>query len=279
MNYLSYYDTYNNLIMSYSKYSLMTNDIADTVWNNYTDYQLSATTIFPTQSNYSNLCNYTYKEPKKEMKETICILSIDPALSTTGYAIFTTGIKNVYSDEDKAEKRIQAFPYSVTEDEIPNSFLLNFGKITTSKKDGDDIIRIRKILSELIEKCSGYNIEYVIMEDGYMGNNSKTAIQLATLRGAILGYFAGFGNHIEMLQPSSIRKFFKVGGNAKKEEVAHKVQSMFPLASTIIGLYSDKQNKNKTSDIYDAISIGAAWLMSKSKTAAQEQKRNEDDET
>ena len=62
--------------------------------------------------------------------------------------------------------------------------------------------------------------------------------------------------------PSEIRKTLGCGGNAKKEDVAQAIVNMYPdnKKLDIIGPYSDKQNKNKTSDIYDAISIGVAFV-------------------
>ena len=62
--------------------------------------------------------------------------------------------------------------------------------------------------------------------------------------------------------PSEIRKAFGCGGRAKKDEVAQAVINMYPNNDKLnnIGPYSDKQNKNKTSDIYDAISIGIAFI-------------------
>ena len=64
------------------------------------------------------------------------------------------------------------------------------------------------------------------------------------------------------MMPTQIRKHLGIGGNAKKDDVAQVIVDMYPNNKklAIIGPYSDKQNKDKTSDIYDAISIGVAYI-------------------
>jgi hypothetical protein len=62
-------------------------------------------------------------------------------------------------------------------------------------------------------------------------------------------------------QPSEIRKNFGLPGNAKKEQVATEVLKYYPYLDSQIGPYSDKANKQKTSDIYDAISIGLSYIL------------------
>lgn len=160
------------------------------------------------------------------------ILAIDPALSTTGYAVI-----NRHTLE-----------------------LLCVGKITTLPKTPDDY-RINEIVTKLFSIATNHSVTHVILEDGYIGANAKTAIQLATLRGAIIGVFSFNKYSVHHMLPSEIRKAVGVGGNAKKEEVAKAITSMYQNDEKLIsvGSYSDKYNKNKTSDIYDAISIGVAF--------------------
>lgn len=162
------------------------------------------------------------------------VLAIDPALSTTGYAVV---------DIDTYE-------------------LVYVNKFTTSPKLSDDE-RIHAILTELTRITEKYWIHNIILEDGYSGPNQKTALQLATLRGAIIGLFTFKQYHVVHMQPTQIRKAFGCGGNAKKEQIAQAVVQMYgnehPMLQ-FVGPYSDKQNKYKTSDIYDAISIGVAFI-------------------
>jgi crossover junction endodeoxyribonuclease RuvC len=170
-----------------------------------------------------------------DQRETEFILAIDPALSTTGYAVIN----------------------------LSTLELAYINKFTTSPKNSDDF-RINEIVAKLFCIASQYPIKYIILEDGYLGPNPKTAMQLSTLRGAIIGVFSFNKYIVHHMLPSQIRKILGCGGNANKEQVAEEIVKLYPNNKKleIIGPYSDKQNKNKTSDMYDAISIGVAFAKS-----------------
>lgn len=170
-----------------------------------------------------------------ERRDTEYVLAIDPALSTTGYAVINMKTLEIaYAN-----------------------------KFTTSPKNSDEF-RINEIVAKLFCIASQYPIKHIILEDGFLGKNPRTAMQLAMLRGAIIGVFSFNKYIVHYLLPSQIRKALGCGGHAKKEEVAEEVIKMYPNNKKleIIGPYSDKQNKDKTSDIYDAISIGVAFIKS-----------------
>lgn len=160
------------------------------------------------------------------------VLAIDPALSTTGYAVIDQHGELVYINKFTT-------PNSISTDE-----------------------RIRLIIAKLYSITQQLTVKYIVLEDGYTGQNSKTSLQLATLRGAIIGVFQHRGFQVYHMLPTQIRKALGCKGNANKEQVAQKVSEIYKnnYKLNIIGPYSDKQNKNKTSDIYDAISIGVAFL-------------------
>jgi crossover junction endodeoxyribonuclease RuvC len=173
---------------------------------------------------------------KIEQRETEFVLAIDPALSTTGYAVINMNTQEIaYAN-----------------------------KFTTSPKKLDDE-RINEIVAKLFCVASQYPIRHIILEDGYLGPNPRTANQLAMLRGAIIGVFSFNRYIVHYLLPSQIRKMLGVGGSAKKEQIAKKITELYPNNKKleIIGPYSDKQNKDKTSDIYDAIGIGVAFIKSR----------------
>lgn len=161
------------------------------------------------------------------------VLAIDPALSTTGVAVL----------------------------DIDTSELVFACKIITPSKDPQDE-RIMTIARRLFAATALYNITDVILEDGYSGVNQKTNLQLATLRGAIIAVFKLRNLQVHHLVPSKIRQMLECGGRASKEEVAQVVASTYKGHKEFdkIGPYSNKQNKDKTSDIYDAISIGMAFI-------------------
>ena len=168
-----------------------------------------------------------------EEKTEESVLAIDPALSTTGYAVIN---KNTLE-------------------------IIYINKFTTSPKKSLDE-RINEIVAKLFSIAAQYNVKDVILEDGFSGTNLGTGLKLATLRGAIIGVFAFCKYNVVHMMPTQIRKYLGVGGNAKKDDVAQAVIDMYPNNKKlgIIGPYSDKQNKDKTSDIYDAISIGVAYI-------------------
>lgn len=162
------------------------------------------------------------------------VLALDPSLSSTGYAFINSNDKKI----------------------------LIKGKIVTKSKETTDD-RIQKIITFLkfIIKDNKINVSSVILEDGYVGINIQSSLKLAELRGALIAYFKY--NHYTVIhqQPKEIRKNFGLKGNAKKEEVAKRVLRYYPNIESEIGPYSDKPNKNKTSDIYDAISIGLSYVL------------------
>ena len=159
------------------------------------------------------------------------ILALDPSLSSTGYAII----------DDKKN-------------------LIAKGKINTDKKYSTDD-RIQEILLTFDRKIIFDDIKYVILEDGFVGKNIKGSLSLAQLRGALIAFFKYRNCYVTHRQPKQIRSNFGLSGAAKKEEVAEKVLEYYPNLINEIGPYSDKANKNKTSDIYDAISIGLSYII------------------
>lgn len=162
------------------------------------------------------------------------ILSLDPSLSSTGYAVIESQSKT----------------------------LLYRGKITSSDKLSTDD-RIQLILNQLREIDNVVpDIKIVALEDGYVGANFQSSLKLAQLRGALIAYFKYRKKEVVHSMPKEIRKNFGLSGSAKKEEVAREVLKYYPFLLQDIGPYSDKQNKQKTSDIYDAISIGLSYIIS-----------------
>ena len=161
------------------------------------------------------------------------ILALDPSLSSTGYAVI---------DSETQELIIK-------------------GKINTSSKNTTDD-RIYNIIMYLKTITNNIDFSMIILEDGYVGVNSQSSLKLSELRGAIIFYFKLQGYKVVHQLPSEIRKNFGLKGNAKKEEVSKRVLKYYPYLEKEIGPYSDKANKNKTSDIYDAISIGLSYILS-----------------
>lgn len=167
------------------------------------------------------------------------ILSIDPSLSSTGYSIIDSDTREI----------IECTRY-ITKPDIPEN-----ERIKNIVVELDNIFEINNIT-----KTSNKIIE-IAMEDGFSKTkNLKTGLQLAKLRGAIISHFMLKDVPVYTQQPSETRKNLGLKGNAKKEEVANKILELYPELVDRIGPYSDKQNKHKTSDMYDSICIGIAHL-------------------
>lgn len=163
------------------------------------------------------------------------ILAIDSSLSSTGYAII-----NFYTED-----------------------VILTGRIETDDKDTEDN-RMIYISNKLKTFCKLYNIEYSIMESQYYTVNAKTAMQLSRLRGAIMYSLRSNNIFIEYMLPTEIRKILLNKGNAKKEEVAKKIQEIYKDNPNVnLGEFNDKSNKKKNSDMYDAISIGVSYIRKK----------------
>lgn len=164
------------------------------------------------------------------------VLALDASISSTGFAIV---------DFDNT--------------------LLEFGKITTKKSknidndmDNDNrIVIIANAISELFKK---YTITEVSMENQFVRNNIKTAMQLSRLRGALMMVCKLNGAVLSYPTPSQIRNNLMSNGSATKEEVAEYVRAFYLNDSRVqaLGEFNDRQCKDKNSDIYDAISIALA---------------------
>lgn len=156
------------------------------------------------------------------------VLALDVSMSSTGWAVINR-----------------------------NKKVLEYGKITTKKdkfKSEDE--RMCYICNAIQELIITYNIQIVLVEDQFTSRNSKTILSLRKLLGAIMRTVKLNNIEIEYMYPASIRKYLMNSGKAKKEEVAAYVR----VNIIDIGEYIDRTCKAKTSDIYDAIALGVAYL-------------------
>jgi crossover junction endodeoxyribonuclease RuvC len=160
------------------------------------------------------------------------ILAVDPSLTSTGCTVI----------DDQSRK------------------IWEIRRFTSTTKDGTENERIHNILRKLDRLTINYSITEIAIEDGFTGPNKKSSLSLAKLRGAILGYFIMKGCSIDESAPKETRVNLGLKGNASKEEVAEYILNLYPELLEKIGPYSDKNNKNKTSDMYDAVCIGLAYL-------------------
>jgi len=163
------------------------------------------------------------------------LLAIDPSLSSSGYSKIS----------------------------LESREILLCNRITT-KNDREEnyrIVDIVKYLSNIVMQDE--EVQYIVMEDGFIGRMAsvKTGLTLCKLRGGIITHFMMQGIPVYTYPPKEIRKNLGLSGNAKKEEVAEYILSLYPELIDTVGPYSDKANKQKTSDMYDSVSIGLSHLI------------------
>lgn len=152
------------------------------------------------------------------------ILTLDASLSSTGYSIFK------------------------------NDKLVKYGKICPDNKD----LRLLYLYDYISNIIENENINIIIIEDGFSKIvNLKTGLQLAELRGCIK--LLSLKKDIEIITtaPQHLKKLITGKGNSTKEEVFECLKEIYKNDKVFnnIGPFSDKSNKDKTSDIYDAIAL------------------------
>lgn len=161
------------------------------------------------------------------------ILALDASFTSTGYAVLNSKMD-----------------------------VIECGKVTPKEKLPDS-----KRISEICEKCEElivkYSISKVVIEEQYVKRNMNTALKLSRLFGAIMYLTNIMDVELIPIEASKIRKILLGDGKADKEEIAEYVLYTYKNSDIVkaIGPYSDKKNKKKTSDIYDAISIGMSYIV------------------
>lgn len=154
------------------------------------------------------------------------ILGLDLSLSSTGW--------NIITDEDT---------------------ILGQGRICTNAKKHTEFERMYIVAKEIKELIEVNSIEVVVVEDQFFAKNPKTGLTLARLMGCIIYVCKELEVSIELLTPTQARKILLGVGKSTKEDVAKFIRENY----IDIGEFSDKNGKNKTSDIYDSFVVSLAW--------------------
>ncbi|MCX7610339.1 MAG: crossover junction endodeoxyribonuclease RuvC [Ignavibacterium sp.] len=172
------------------------------------------------------------------------VLSVDGALSHTGYAVWdrekVTKIGIIQTKECKAT------PYSSD--------------------------RIFYICNEIDKIIKEENIDVVVVENQFTGVNRKTSSILSNVRGAIQYIVKMNQKEIYACQPTVIKKVISQKGNSKKEDMFKAIEEKQreekiideQMWNKIIEL---KEKNKKIDDIIDAISIGYVFHKYRKKTS------------
>ena len=154
------------------------------------------------------------------------ILGLDLSLSSTGW--------NIITHEDT---------------------ILGHGRICTNAKKHTEFERMQIVANEIKELIEVNSIDTVVVEDQFFSTNARTGITLARLMGCIIYVCKELEVSIELLTPTQARKILLGVGKSTKEDVAKFIRENY----IDIGEFSDKNGKDKTSDIYDSLAISLAW--------------------
>lgn len=161
------------------------------------------------------------------------ILGLDLSLSCTGFSVLTF-----------------------------NKQIVEYGTIRTEKADFyNDIERLRFIANEIEKIIQKYKIGIVVLEDSIPVKNSRSVLQVNVLKGMVIRTIQYQKHEIELnlLYPTTVKKLVTGNGRADKETVANTVKEQLGLELE----YSDKQNKKKTSDIFDSLALSLSYIKEK----------------
>lgn len=156
------------------------------------------------------------------------VLSIDPSLRATGYAVLESDGKNIRS--------------------------LHYGVIQNAKSmlSSNCLVEIRNKLSEVIDH---FQPQECAVESTIYVQSFKTAITLGTVRGAVLIAAAEKGLPIFDYAPKEVKQAAVGKGAADKAQIAFMMRSMLRLRET------------PPHDAADALAVGMTHLQSQHKYA------------
>ena len=132
------------------------------------------------------------------------ILGLDISSVATGWAI---------SEEEQILARGVVNPV--------NDLKENYGTKAKTKESLDEFDIIQHISGSVSKLIDEHGIEFLVVEDCFLGKNVRTLQVLARLSGAILGSWLARGNKRKpiLISASRARAYLGCKGNAKKDQV------------------------------------------------------------
>jgi len=109
--------------------------------------------------------------------------------------------------------------------------------------------RLAAVLSECARLVSSYAPEAMALEKLYFSNNQKTAMQVAEVRGALLGLAGTNGIAVFEYTPGEIKSATTGSGRADKQQIAKMIHLLVKIEKPI-----------RLDDEYDAIAVGITHL-------------------
>lgn len=133
--------------------------------------------------------------------------------------------------------------YAIIDIEGNRLLPVNYSKIETSSKL-TFFERMKQINQEFKAMLNKYNPEYLAIEKLYFSKNSKTALDVAQIRGAMLQEALNYNLDIYEYSPTEVKLAVTGYGKADKQQIQHMVKTLLNL---------DKIPK--PDDIADALAI------------------------
>lgn len=108
-------------------------------------------------------------------------------------------------------------------------------------------------IAEVVAGCESYAVrhtpDWIALEKLYFSNNQKTAMQVAEVRGALIGLAARLGLGLAEYTPGEIKSAVAGSGRADKAQVAKMVHLLVKIEKRV-----------RLDDEYDAIALGLTHL-------------------
>lgn len=108
-------------------------------------------------------------------------------------------------------------------------------------------------LDEVVRACTRYvaahEPDIIALEKLFFSNNQKTAMQVAEVRGALLGLAGSLGIPVVEYAPGEIKSAIAGSGRADKKQIAKMIHLLVQLDA-----------RSRLDDEYDAIALGLTHL-------------------
>ena len=119
--------------------------------------------------------------------------------------------------------------YGAIEERDGATYMLGYGVIATSPKDGGTARRLQIIYEGLDLLLAEYRPDAAAVEELFFGKNITTAVKVGQARGVLLLALANAGIPVAEYSPPKIKEAVSGYGNASKEQVQFMVQSLLEL--------------------------------------------------
>ncbi|MFH1405553.1 MAG: crossover junction endodeoxyribonuclease RuvC [Patescibacteria group bacterium] len=102
--------------------------------------------------------------------------------------------------------------------------------VATTPVDMEFTGRLYLLVNDITELIEKFNPDSVAIEKLFFAKNSRTAMQVAEARGAVMSVFAKYNLHVQEFTPAQIKKALTGDGKADKRAVKFMVKTLLNLS-------------------------------------------------